>query len=50
MKPRQKPADDITMSAAEFDRLMRGALQAPPPKEKPKKSSRTKKPKEQAAE
>ena len=45
MKPRSKPPDDLKMSAAEFDRVMRGALQAPAPKKKPKKVARSKKPK-----
>ena len=42
MNPRVKPADDLKMNAAEFDTIMRGALQAPASKKKPQKGSRAK--------
>lgn len=40
MKPEKKPADDLKMNAEQFDKMMRGALQAPTPKKPPKKGSK----------
>ena len=43
MKPQtSKPTDEMRMPAAQFDRMMRGAMSAPPPKSEPKKPRRKK--------
>ena len=42
-KAKSPAPDEFRMSSAEFDKMMRGALSAPPPKTAAPKSRRTKK-------